>query len=267
MTTGSRKDPAPPVASAPAPARRGEDTVASLRAELDARDQFLDLAGHQLRTPLTPATMLVHLMQADPGLPEHLHEHVRMLRENIEREAELIDELVDLGRLSRGKLSIVSESGVALDTLLENTVAAVKSDADAKRLRLTTSLTATRTRLAGDATRLGRLLRTVLNNAIVHSVAGAIDITMVDGHDGTAVIAVADQGSGISETDMSELFSPFPPRTGPSRKATSIGAGLAIGAAVARLHGGSLTANSAGVGRGAIFTLTLPARPAVVLPG
>jgi signal transduction histidine kinase len=225
---------------------------------LDPRDAFLDLAAHQLRTPLTPLLMLAHLIGDSDELPESLRAHASLLRENVERAARLVDELADFGRLRAGRLRIERED-LDFGRLVADGVVAREPDAADRRIRLELTAAVELPRVRGDAPRLRRAIDTLVANAITHADAGSTVVVRARAVGGAVALTVADQGRGLSAAALAGLVDP--PRAGGSRGASHLGVGLALAHAVAELHGGTLTAHSDGPARGATFTLRLPAQP------
>src|SRR5205823_4012841 len=106
-----------------------------------AKDQFLAMLSHELRTPLTPVLASAMALESEQGLPENVHESLHMIRRNVELEARLIDDLLDLTRISRGKVQLNFEV-VDAHTLLQNALEICQADIDRKHLALRLDLTA-----------------------------------------------------------------------------------------------------------------------------
>ncbi|HEV2845181.1 MAG TPA: PAS domain-containing protein, partial [Thermoanaerobaculia bacterium] len=140
---------------------------AAERAEAasQAKDQFLAVLSHELRTPLTPVLMTTATLAADPGLPERLQSALAVIRRNVELEARLIDDLLDLTRISRGKIEL-QLAAVDVHEKLRHVVQNVDAEARSKRLSLAVRLEAERCQSSADAARLQQILWNLLTNAV-----------------------------------------------------------------------------------------------------
>jgi PAS domain S-box-containing protein len=250
--------------------RRAEDERARLlaaeseaRAEAEAaseaKDSFLAALSHELRTPLTPVLAVVSRLEGDERLRAVAGE-LAMVRRNVELEARLIDDLLDLTRIARGKLELHPEV-VDLRRVVEHTIEmCCEPEIAAGRLRVTVDLAGGDLRVWGDPPRLTQILWNLLNNAVKFTPAGgAVTIRSWSAADRLG-LEVSDTGVGIDPDALPHIFDAF--EQGGARSphgAGGLGLGLAISRAVADMHGGHLTAASAGRGRGATFTLSLPA--------
>ncbi len=222
-----------------------------------AKDKFLAMLSHELRTPLTPVLATLNVWEMTDDVPAKLRSDVQMLRRNIELEARIIDDLLDLTRIARGVLSISPEV-LDVHELIEMLLDITHSEAEAKRLNLSLDLEAERHFVNTDAGRLQQVLWNILRNAINFTDArGSIVIgTASDG--GRIVITVTDSGIGMALESLEKLFRPFEQADrNRSVRYGGLGLGMAISHALMELMGGTLTAASEGIGRGSIFTVTL----------
>jgi PAS domain S-box-containing protein len=240
-----------------------ELTAAKEAAEASnaAKDQFLAVLSHELRTPLTPVLLTASALQLEPGLSDEVREMVGMIREQVDLEARLIDDLLDLTRIAKGKLVINYKLTNAHD-VLRRVLDLVKPRAAEERLKLEASLEATDFCLRADPARLQQLFLNLLGNAIKFTPSGGrVRVRTWNAPDahGALKVEVTDTGIGIDPDVLARLFIPFEQGEQTiTRKFGGLGLGLTIGKAVAELHGGTLAAASAGSGRGATFTVTLP---------
>jgi signal transduction histidine kinase/CheY-like chemotaxis protein len=229
----------------------------------DAKDQFLAVLSHELRTPLTPVLALAAALEADPSLSDETREDATMIRRNIELEARLIDDLLDITRIRKGKLELTRET-VDVATLVEHVARICHPDAAAKDIRVRMLLPRVRRSVHADPARLQQILWNLLKNAIKFTPQqGHITIACSDGEDGQVQVDVIDSGIGIEPDVLPRIFNAF--EQGGStitRTFGGVGLGLAISKALADAHGGALSAASEGPGHGACFTLTLTALPA-----
>ncbi len=228
-----------------------------------AKDQFLSVLSHELRTPLMPVLTTVQALEMEPGLSETVRSGLQIIRRNVEMEARLIDDLLDLTRVSKGKLQLNIETTDvyrALRTALE----ICRPDIQAKRLNVAMDLTDGICPVRADPARLQQVLWNLISNAVKFTPdGGAITFRCrrieVDGGGGRMQLEVSDTGVGIEPPALSRIFDAFE-QGGQSvaRIFGGLGLGLAISKALVTLHGGTIAAHSAGKNTGATFTVELP---------
>ncbi len=223
----------------------------------EAKSEFLAVLSHELRTPLTPVLLTVSLMESHPGLPADLRQDVATIRRNVELESRLISDLLDLTRITRGKLQLDAQD-VDLHPIVRAAVDICQREASA---RLVLDLSAARHVVRGDATRLQQVFWNLVNNAQKFTgPGGTITVRSSDGPGGRVRVEVADTGAGIDPAVLPRLFNAFEQGdVRAARQQAGLGLGLAISRRLAEAHGGTVTAASAGRGRGATFTVELPA--------
>jgi len=228
-----------------------------------AKDHFLAVLSHELRTPLAPVLSTVQLLEHKEGLPEDVREALAMIRRNVELEARLIDDLLDLTGITRGKLDLAFET-VDVHQALREVLEICDRDLQAKRIAVTAELDATRICVRADPARLQQVLWNVVKNAVKFSPEeGRILLRTSDGPGGTVEIAVTDSGIGIDPDVLPRIFDAFEQGSRDvTRMFGGLGLGLAISKALVDLHGGSLRAQSDGRGLGATFSLSLAAETA-----
>jgi PAS domain S-box-containing protein len=224
-----------------------------------AKDHFLAVLSHELRTPLTPILAAVRLLEMKRQLPEDAHPTLDLIRRNVELEARLIDDLLDLTSIARGKLSL-NFTHVTLDTLMTSALDMSVSDLRAKGLALETRFEAAASLVLGDAARLQQIVWNLMKNAVKFTPAdGRIEVRTWNPDASTIAVAVEDSGIGISAEALPRIFSAFEQADDSITRAFGgLGLGLAIASTLAQKHGGTLTAQSEGRDKGARFTLTLP---------
>lgn len=241
------------------------DALARARADAEAaniaKDDFLAALSHELRTPLTPVLMTVAALEADQTLPPSAHEDVALIRRNVELEARLIDDLLDLTRIARGKTELNTEVADA-HRLLAGALDICRSDISGKRLHLVEDLRAAEPYIEADPVRLQQILWNLLRNAVKFTPDGGRILIRTYNANGLLHLEVSDTGVGIDGDAIGKIFAPFE-QAGRSitRRFGGLGLGLAISKRLAELHGGTIAAHSDGQGRGATFRLTLPAVP------
>ncbi|MES1245256.1 MAG: ATP-binding protein [Acidobacteriota bacterium] len=230
-----------------------------LKAANEAKDRFLATLSHELRTPLTPVLVLVSSLERDERVPDWLRGQLNLVRRNVELESRLIDDLLDLTRVTSGKLELRREA-VDVGDVLAHALRASGPEIEARGLRLEIDLHPGALLAWADAPRLTQVFWNLLNNAVKFTPeSGTISVRSRAESRGIAV-EIRDTGMGIEPDVLPRIFAAFE-QAGRSitRRFGGLGLGLAVSRAIARLHGGDLTAASDGAGQGAVFTLSLPA--------
>jgi signal transduction histidine kinase len=252
--------------------REAQDRSARRQAERDvreardlaeaanrAKDHFLAVLSHELRTPLTPVLTAIQTMEADPNLAVEFREPVQMIRRNVQLEVKLIDDLLDLTRVSRGKLELNLQPTEAHESIRQ-VISICSSDLRGKRLSITTDLSAKQCTVRADPARLQQILWNLLKNAVKFTPeGGSISVTTRDDPAGQFEASVSDTGIGIDPEILPKVFDAFEQGgKGITRQFGGLGLGLAISRALAEQHGGRLFATSEGLGKGSTFFLRLP---------
>jgi PAS domain S-box-containing protein len=236
-----------------------------------AKDTFLAVLSHELRTPLSPVLMAIAAIETDPDLPKKFQEELTMVRRNLDLEVKLIDDLLDLSRVASGKLRLHPQP-VHVHDILRHVLQSSAGDMGAKRLKLTSELTAANDRMTADPTRLQQVFWNVIRNAVKFTPRGG-DIFVRTWNDpdaaasGPLLVEIRDTGAGIPPEILPRIFQAFEQgdlRT--SRQSAGLGLGLAIAKAVVEMHGGAIQAASDGPGRGATFTVRLDTTWAAAAP-
>jgi PAS domain S-box-containing protein len=223
-----------------------------------AKDEFLAALSHELRTPLTPVLLTVNAIATDPALPPELREDLEMIRRNVELEARLIDDLLDLTRVTRGKLQVARQR-VDLHEVLQLALDICQSDRAAKQLTFTYAMNAADHIVSADPVRLQQIFWNLIRNAVKFTPPGGSVAISTRNNDGKIVIDVADTGIGIPHASIGHIFDAFDQgSTDTNRRFGGLGLGLTITRRLVELHGGTITATSPGPARGATFTITLP---------
>jgi CheY-like chemotaxis protein len=217
-----------------------------------------------LRTPLTPVLLCATALEQEPGIEPELRRQFGMMRRNVELEARLIDDLLDLTKIAHGKLRLVKSELVDVHSLLLHTKQIVGNEAPEKAIHLEFDLIASEHHVGGDAARLHQVFWNLIKNAIKFTPAGG-RVTVRTGNPapGQIAITVDDTGIGIDAPTLPIIFRAF--EQGEARELQPLGGlglGLSISKAIVELHGGTINAESAGLGFGATFTIEL----ATVLP-
>jgi signal transduction histidine kinase len=243
-------------------ARTAELTEANHRlAEANAtKDRFLATLSHELRTPLTPLRAGLELLRERAS--DDLRPVLEAMERNLAQEARLIDDLLDIARITAGKLSI-DRRPVDLETCLRAAADMIRPRAGARGQMLAVSVRDSIPSLLADPVRLQQVVANLLDNAVKFAPQqGHVELAawLVEGD---VVLQVTDDGPGIDPTFLPFVFEPFRQADSSSRRQHGgIGLGLAIARQIARLHGGNLTAANRTPGPGACFTFRFPLVPA-----
>lgn len=224
------------------------------------KDEFLSVLSHELRTPLNAMigwAQLLRLRKFDQAKTE---EALKTIERSAKAQNQLIDDILDVSRISTGQFRL-NASEIELNPLLENAIAVVSLAAEAKNIQVECRLNPIKPKVLGDPSRLQQVLWNLLSNAIKFTPAGGrIDIAL-DYIDGMAQIQVSDTGKGIHPDFLPYVFDRFRQADSSySRREAGLGLGLSIVRHLVELHGGTVSATSAGEGQGATFTVRLPLR-------
>lgn len=231
--------------------------------ELESSSQqisyFLAMLAHELRNPLAPIRNAVSVLQLEPT-PSPM---VRSSRDIIDRQlslmSRLVDDLLDAGRLTTGKIQLQKERTV-YQHVVARAVEGVRPLMDARQHRLSVNVPRTDLVLMADPTRLAQVLQNILINAARYTPTGTGDIHLdVTVHDAQVTTEVRDNGIGLSQQSLEDIFALF--FQGSDQAAAregGLGIGLALARSLVEMHGGVMTAQSAGPGKGSTFSFTLP---------
>lgn len=238
------------------------ERVARSEAERASRlkDEFLATLSHELRTPLSAVLGWVHILQRRTPDPPLLSRALSTIERNAKAQARLIEDLLDTSRILAGKLALAL-APVPLTTLASAAVDALRPSAETKGVALTLELAEPHaTTVNGDSARLQQIVTNLLGNAIKFSSKhGAVRVTVTREED-DVVLSVADDGRGLAPEHVPTVFERF--RQGDAsttRTHGGLGLGLSIVKQLVDMHGGAVHAHSEGLGRGATFTVRLPA--------
>jgi signal transduction histidine kinase len=246
---------------------RGEDELAGLAADVEAmaaelaseeraRRELVASVSHDLRTPITTLQLIAEGLEDGIFEPERVREQLQIMSTHVRALAALIDDLFELARLEAGDLRW-SMQRVRLDELVQETIDAMRPQADAGRVAVTAELGQHLVPARGNPEQLQRVLFNLIQNAIRHTPADGSVVIRAEPAPGPAVeIEVADSGAGIDPELRMRIFEPFV--QGPSRVAGengSAGLGLAIARAIVNAHGGRIWLADDGPGTRVRFSL------------
>lgn len=259
-----------------------------------AKDHFLAVLSHELRTPLTPVLATVSMLLEDARFDEDTRQALEVVRRNVELEARLIDDLLDVTRIARGKVDL-DKQPVELCEVIRRAVEVCKPDIEARKLEFHLDLDpAASHRVEADAARLQQVFWNLLKNAVKFTPPGGCvgvrvrsaesEVLSPESKDGprpalraqgsagtqhSVLVEVSDSGVGIEPESMGRIFHAFEQaERSMVRRFGGLGLGLAISKALVELHGGTIEGQSEGKGKGATFRVRLPllARPESKVP-
>lgn len=222
-----------------------------------AKDDFLAHVSHELRTPLNAILGWSRLLRT-PMAEERRTRAIATVERNAEAMAHLIEDLLDVSRIVSGKMRL-DVGPVDLALVVEGALDATRLSAEAKNIRIDSTVDPAVPPMTGDATRLQQVAWNLISNAVKFTPRGGHIAVAVRRRQATAEIVVEDTGVGLAPDLVDHVFSPFwQGATAGSGSTRGLGLGLAIVRSIAELHGGSARAESDGVGRGARFIIAFP---------
>ncbi len=223
-----------------------------------AKDEFLAVLSHELRTPLNSIKGWVSMLQHQNLDDAKRHRAIEVISRNVNSQNALIEDILDVSRIISNKMRLEIESHSFI-SILQNVIETMRPVAENKGISLRTDLDETADLIEGDAFRLQQIISNLLNNAIKFTPAGGSIAVNMKREGDTARLTIADTGIGIAPELLTRIFDRFQQADGTSkRQYNGLGLGLAIVKHLAELHGGSVSAMSAGDGKGATFTVELP---------
>jgi PAS domain S-box-containing protein len=245
-------------------AARAEADAARAQAENTNRekDEFLAMLAHELRNPLGPIVHAAEILEQDRGLDETARRAVAMVDRQARHMARLLDDLLDVARITRGRIGVRSEALDLRDPVTQ-AVEANRGAFDVKAQHLSLSLPEVPVPVVGDPARLQQVVGNLLHNARKYTPAGGSVRVALVATGSAAEVRVEDDGIGIAREHLPSIFELFV-QANPTLARTEggLGVGLTLVRGVVELHGGQVSAASEGIGRGARFTVTLPTAPA-----
>jgi two-component system CheB/CheR fusion protein len=244
--------------------KRAEQALRQSETELRESDrrksEFMAMLSHELRNPLAPIRNSLYVLErAAPG-SEQASRANAVIKRQVEHLTGLVDDLLDITRISRGKIRL-ERRRVELNDLVRRTVDDHRSLFEENGVRLDCKLGPEPLFVNADPTRLAQVVGNLLGNAAKFAGHGGVAQVSVSAEPGTrsATILVADSGAGMTKETLARLFEPFMQGEATlDRSKGGLGLGLALARELVRLHGGEIRAHSDGAGRGAQFTVSLP---------
>lgn len=244
--------------------KRLHEALQKISSEDNAKNEFLAILAHELRNPLAPVTTSLELLNIKIGelnRPDIL-KIVGTAESHMRTIARLLDDLLDISRISRKKFKIQKET-VELQSIIHHARETVEAFYASRTIELVVSVPKELLWISADAVRVEQILNNILYNAAKYTQAGGhvkLSVTHDKEHQ-EVVIVIKDDGIGIAPDMLKKIFEPFVQQNNSSgsRVSAGLGIGLALTKRLVELHGGSIHAQSAGLGQGSEFTVTLPA--------
>jgi PAS domain S-box-containing protein len=227
-----------------------------------SKDMFLAALSHELRTPLSPVLLLSGEAAENPAIPDATREIFATIVKNVKLEARLIDDLLDVTRITHGKLAL-DLTVVDVHVVLLDAIETVQAEIEDKNIEVTQNFAKERVLMHGDPIRLQQIFWNVLRNAVKFSTIGArivIETRVLPSN--IIDIRITDTGIGMTQEELLRLFEAFAQgdhaHGGGSHRFGGLGLGLSISRLLAELHSGTIRAESAGLDKGATFIIELP---------
>jgi PAS domain S-box-containing protein len=230
-----------------------------------AKDRLLAVVSHELRTPLNPILAITSYLQNKPDLPAALREDIDTIRRNVEQEARIVDDLLNVTRLQRGKI-ILHQEAIDLHTLLRSATEQVSAQCDARNIALRADLFDGQAHVWADPGRMQQVLSNLIDNAIKFTPdGGKIVVRSSLTPERRICVEFIDNGVGIEPEVLPKLFTPFEQgETTVTRKFGGLGLGLVVVKGIMDLHGGTIRVASDGKDKGATLSVELAAMDLVV---
>ena len=234
------------------------DSEGRLREADRRKDEFLATLAHELRNPLAPIRTGLEILKSDGVSVEAAGQAHRVIGRQMRHLVRLIDDLLDVSRITANKLDLRLEH-VSVTEVLHQSVETSRADLDRARHTLTLHLPADPAYVFGDPTRLTQIVSNLLQNACKYTTRGGRVVLSAAASNGQVEITVRDNGIGLAPTDIPRLFEKFSQVIpGLQRGGGGLGLGLALVRGLVSLHGGEVEVRSAGLGHGSEFVVRLP---------
>ncbi|HEX8736840.1 MAG TPA: CHASE domain-containing protein [Pyrinomonadaceae bacterium] len=223
-----------------------------------AKDEFISVVSHELRTPLNTIAGWTRILQADNIAPEMKEQALAKIDKNLRIQTKLVEELLDFSQIITGKGDLSSKP-VEISGVFENAVADIAAQAGEKEIKIEKENRLNGQKVLGDSERLKKAFENVLRNAVKFTAKNGTISTEIKERGETVEMKISDSGRGINPKFLPHIFEGFRQADSSStRQFGGLGLGLAISRHIIELHGGSIKAESAGEGKGSVFTIKIP---------
>jgi PAS domain S-box-containing protein len=242
--------------------KRQDDALESALARAEhanrAKDHFLAVLSHELRAPLAPITTGVEILRRKLNSDQQGQKMLNVIDRNVQLQARLIDDLLDMTRIARGKVELDRQL-VAVGQILQRVIEACMPDIEARGLHFGMKIDQPPHLVNADAARMQQVFWNLLKNAVKFTPRGGCVGVWCRHEDNQVIVEVLDSGEGIEPEAIRRIFNPFEQADrAVTRRFGGVGLGLSISKALVEMHGGSIEARSSGKGQGATFTVRLP---------
>jgi signal transduction histidine kinase len=223
-----------------------------------AKDEFISVVSHELRTPLNTIAGWTRILQSDNLAPEMKQQALEKIEKNLRMQTKLVEELLDFSQIITGKGDLNSKS-IEISAVFEEAVAGIAAQAREKEIGIEKENRLNGQRVFGDSERLRKAFENVLRNAVKFTSKNGTIYTEIKERDDAVEMKIRDSGRGINPKFLPHIFEGFRQADSSStRQFGGLGLGLAISRHIIELHGGSIKAESAGEGKGSVFTIRIP---------
>jgi signal transduction histidine kinase len=231
------------------------------------KDEFLAMLAHELRNPIAPISSAASLLKMGKMEPPRINELGDIIERQVSHVTQLLDDLLDVSRVTRGLVSIKQEA-VDLKSVLATAVEQARPLIERRQHTLRTRIGAAPADTRGDVVRLVQVVVNLLNNACKFTPPGGKIAAELEVTEAAAIIRVSDNGEGIDAALLPQVFELFTQgKRSPDRSQGGLGIGLSLVKSLVELHGGQVTASSDGAGKGSSFTVQLPLVAVTDSPG
>ena len=247
--------------------RQSEEALAAAKLAAEhanrTKDHFLAVLSHELRNPLNPVLAIANMLWQDPRFDADTREQLEVICRNAELEAHLIDDLLDVTRIERGKVEL-DRRPIELCTIIRRAAEVCMPDIEARKLEFGIDLGPAPYWVDADAGRLQQVFWNLIRNATKFTpVGGCVGVRCRPDGEGFVSVEVNDSGEGIEPAALGRIFNAFEQaERSVTRHFGGLGLGLTISKGLVDMHGGSIEARSEGKGKGATFAVRLPQLPA-----
>jgi len=236
-----------------------EGMTETLREADRRKSEFLALLAHELRNPLAPIGNGLKILRLSATPDPVMGRTVDMMERQLKHLVRLVDDLLDVGRITSGKLQLRPQQGVRVKDVLETAVESTRSLIESRGHQLSVEIRAPDLTVEADPDRLVQVFSNLLTNSAKYTERGGAIRLILEREDEEAVVAVVDNGIGIPAKSIATVFEMFSQLgSHPSRAEGGLGIGLALVQRLVQMHKGAVTAASEGVGKGSTFTVRLP---------
>ncbi|MGE5541367.1 MAG: ATP-binding protein [Bacillota bacterium] len=235
-----------------------ENAVARISSESNAKNDFIAILAHELRNPLAPVMSGIDLLKLKPGRDQEELDTLDIMEDRMNTIRRLLDDLLDISRISEGKIALKREP-LELEGILRRAIISTEHYIKERHQTLALKLPKRKEFVLGDPVRLEQVFSNLITNASKYTHPGdTITVSMQLCNEQTVEVIVSDHGIGIHPKDLEAIFVPFHQADGTSHNKKGLGIGLALVRSFVEMHDGTVTAKSAGKGKGSQFIVHLP---------